>query len=61
MNTQLFNATLITDKGLIIDDVEAQEVDEVIPYLRTKHDLHEITHFVIQLGEKIDTLKKTLG
>lgn len=61
MNTQLFNAVLVTDRGLIIDDVEAQEVDEVIPYLRAKHDFHEITHFVIQFGEKIDIPKKTLG
>lgn len=61
MNTQLFNVVLVTDRGLIIEDVEAQEVGEVIPYLRLKHDLHEITHFVIHLGEKIDTPKKTLG
>ena len=54
MNTQLFNAVLVTDRGLIIEDVEAQEVGEVIPYLRVKHDLHEITHFVICLGEKIE-------
>ena len=61
MDTQLFNAALVTDRGIIIDNVEAQEVDEVIPYLRVKYDLHEVTHFVIQLGEKIDTPKKTLG
>lgn len=54
MNTQLFNAILVTDRGLIMEDVEAQEVGEVIPYLQVKHDLHEITHFVISLGEKIE-------
>ena len=54
MNTQFFNAVLVTDRGLIIEDVEAQEVGEVIPYLQVKHDLREITHFVICLGEKIE-------
>jgi len=60
MNTQLFNAVLVTDRGLIIDDVEDKELDEVIPYLQDKHDLHVITHFVIRLIKKIDTPKKTL-
>ena len=60
MDTQLFNAALITDRGIIIDNVEAQEVDEVIPYLRIKYDLHEITQFVIRIIGKIDTHKKTL-
>ena len=54
MNTQLFNAMLMTDKGFIIEDVEVQKVEKVIPYLQTKHDLRDISHFVISLGEKME-------
>lgn len=61
MDNKLFNAILVTDKGLVIEDVEVKEVGEVIPYLTKKLDLQEITHFVISLGEKIEYSKKTLG
>lgn len=61
MELKLFNATLVTDKGLIIEDVEVAEVGEVIPYLTKQFNINEITHFVISLGEKIEYCKKTLG
>lgn len=54
METKLFNAILVTDRGLVIEDVEVKEVGEVIPYLIKKLGLQEITHFVISLGEKIE-------
>ena len=55
---KLFNATLVTDRGLIIEDVEAKEVGEVLPFLEKKFGLKEVTHFVISLGEKIELNKK---
>lgn len=61
METKLFNAILVTDKGLIIEDVEVKEVGEVIPYLTEQFNINEISHFVISLGEKIEYSKKTLG
>lgn len=53
MEEKLFNATLVTDKGLIIDDVMAQEVEEVIPFLIKRYGFKEVTHFVISVGENI--------
>lgn len=49
----LFNATLVTDKGLIIDDVIAQNAEEVIPYLTKRYGIKEVIHFVISVGENI--------
>ncbi|MBP9613804.1 MAG: hypothetical protein PHR87_09650 [Sulfurospirillaceae bacterium] len=56
MHTEtLFNATLVTDKGLIIEDVLALKVEEVIPFLKERYDIKEVIHFVISIGENIDS------
>lgn len=49
----LFNATLVTDKGLIVDNVMAHEVEEVIPFLTKRYGIKEVIHFVISEGENI--------
>jgi len=53
MQEILFNATLITDKGLVIDDVLAKDVNNVIPYLKLKYGIKEVIHFVISVGENL--------
>lgn len=49
----LFNATLVTNKGLIVKDVLANNPEEVIPYLTKRYGLKEVIHFVISVGENI--------
>lgn len=53
MQTQLFNAVLMTEIGLVVEDVEAEKVEQVIPILQDKLDFKHVCHFVIYLGEKI--------
>ena len=38
----LFNATLVTDKGLIVDNVMAHEVEEVIPFLTKRYGIKDV-------------------
>ncbi len=57
MKKILFNATLVTDKGLIIEDVLANRVEEVIPYLTLQYGLKEVIHFVISVGENMSEKK----
>ncbi len=49
----LFNAILVTNKGLLVKDVFANNPEEVIPYLTRRYGLKEVTHFVISVGENI--------
>ncbi len=53
MQTQLFTAVLMTEIGLVVEDVEAEKVEQVIPILQDKLDFKHVCHFVIYLGEKI--------
>ena len=54
MHTEtLFNATLVTNKGLLVKDVFANNPEEVIQYLTRRYGLKEVTHFVISAGENI--------
>ena len=48
-----FNATLVTNKGLLVKDVFANNPEEVISYLTRRYGLKEVTHFVISVGENI--------
>ena len=48
-----FNATLVTNKGLLVKDVFANNPEEVIPYLTRRYGLKEVTHCVISVGENI--------
>jgi len=43
-----FNAALITDKGMVIDDVFATHVDDVLPILKEKFDLKVVSSFIIR-------------
>ena len=38
----------ITDKGIVIDDVFAKHVDDVLPILKEKFDLKVVSSFIIR-------------
>ena len=45
---KIFDAILVTDKGLVIEEVKVATVEEVIPFLTKSLGLNYVTHFVIR-------------
>lgn len=61
-NLKRFCASLETNKGLIIDDVDAVSVEDVIPLLKDKYGFIDVGPFVIYEGTRMQkTDRKTLG